>query len=83
MDKSEEVAFLAEQFSLPPTRAAALVAEGEDETLELAALEVERQEHAGAYGDAPVPASPETDPVPNNGGLQKTVIGVGRGRVTR
>ena len=78
MNKSEEVRFLASEFAVQPTRAAALVADSEAEALALAAAEVKRQHNEDAYGDAPVPVSPEEHEIPENGGLQKTVIGKGQ-----
>lgn len=74
IDKRGEVAFLADNFDIPPARAAALVASSEQEAEALAAAEIKREDERSHYGDVPVPAGPEEHEVPFNGGLQKTVL---------
>ena len=66
--------FLATEFDMPPTKAAALVSSDPDEIVALAARELERRRGETPYGEAPIPASSERHPIPNNGGLQKPVI---------
>lgn len=73
-DKHDEVQFLAREFSISPLKAAALVADDEEEILQLAADEREREMEEDLLGDHPVPVSPEEHEVPGNGGLQKTVL---------
>ncbi|MBD8066109.1 hypothetical protein IC608_11565 [Devosia sp. PTR5] len=77
MEKQREVQFMSSEFGIPPYRAAALVASSEAEAAALATYELARQRNESAYGDVPLPESPEDHAVPENGGLQKTVIGRG------
>ena len=73
-DKKQEVAFLADEFELPAARAAAVIAESEDEAEVLTAAQLEQDREHDPYGESPVPASPEDKEVAFNGGLQKTVL---------
>jgi hypothetical protein len=72
--KSGEVQFLSSEFDISPLKAAALVAEDEEEVLRLAAEERERELAEDPLGDYPVPVSPEEHQIPDDGGLQKTVL---------
>lgn len=73
-NKKEEVAFLSDNFDIPPRRAAALVAADAEEEATLTRLQIEGERSRKPYSDVPIPASPEEHEVPNNGGLQKTVL---------
>jgi hypothetical protein len=74
IDKQNEVAFLADNFDLPAARAAKLVADSQEEAERLAAQQLADEASRDPYQDAPVPTSPEEREVPENGGLQKTVL---------
>ncbi len=73
-DKKAEVSFLAKEFDLPPVRAAALVTADEDEALRLAAQQRDSASKEDPLADKPTPVSPETHRIPDDGGLQKTVL---------
>lgn len=73
-DKRDEVHFLAREFGILPLKAAALVAEEEEEVLRLAADERIRELAEDPLGDNPVPVSPEEHRIADDGGLQKTVL---------
>jgi hypothetical protein len=73
-DKQTEMAFLTETFDISAPKAAALVAETDGEAEALIAQRLAEEREQSPYGDAPVPTSPEEHSVPENGGLQKTVL---------
>lgn len=74
IDKQKEVAFLADNFELPAARAAKLVDASAEEADRLAAQQLKEEAGRDPYGHAPVPTSPEEHGIPENGGLQKTVL---------
>lgn len=74
IDKQKEVAFLSDNFDLPTARAAKLVAASPEEADRLAAQQLKGAAGRDPYRDAPVPTSPEEHEIPENGGLQKTVL---------
>lgn len=63
--KAEEVAFLTEEFEIPPVKAAELVTENPEQAERLAADEMRRQRHADPLSGAPTPRQEGADTYPN------------------
>lgn len=74
-DKQAEVSFLVDMFSIPAAKAAAVIAENENEADDLTAEQLKAERERDPFSeDALVPISPEEHTVEDNGGLQKTVL---------
>jgi len=64
-DKAEEVAFLTEEFEIPPVKAAELVTENPEQAERLAADEMRRQRHEDPLANSPTPKQDGADVYPN------------------
>lgn len=74
-DKSDDVAFLVDNFDIPAVKAAEVVSDDEAEISELSAAQLKKErERDPLPPEAKVPVSPEEHTVKDNGGLQKPVL---------
>lgn len=73
-DKKLEVAFLADEFELPAARAAAIIADNEDEAAALTTSQLADERNRNPYEGMPVPDSLDERYIPHEGVMKIPVV---------